>query len=139
MRSLLEEIRKFDNIASIELAEQFMEVGDFVSGSFCNEPSMIIKTEAGDLKAYYNVCRHHAAELLHGAGCTREIVCPCHAWAYALDGKLKKAPQMAGIKSFQREELSLGVKRESDIRYIFKWNECPTSLGFCHNAFLGRI
>lgn len=138
MISLLDEIRKFDDISGIELAEtppsswyrhpeffeldkkvltgywqfvesaeQFKEAGDFVAGTFCDEPYVIIKTESGELKAYYNVCRHHAAELLHGTGCAREIVCPYHAWSYALDGKLKKAPQMAGIKSFKREELSL--------------------------------
>lgn len=87
--------------------DQFKEVGAYVAGSFCDEPYFITKTKAGDLKAYYNVCQHHAAELLHGEGCTHEIVCPYHAWTYDLDGKLKKAPQIAGVKNFKREELSL--------------------------------
>jgi choline monooxygenase len=87
--------------------DQFKETGSYVAGMFCQEPYVVMKTESGDLKAFYNVCRHHAAELLHGEGCTKEIVCPYHAWSYSIDGKLKKAPQMAGIKNFNREALSL--------------------------------
>src|ERR1044071_2952004 len=87
--------------------DQFKEIGSYLAGSFCDEPYFIVHTERGELKAFYNVCRHHAAELLHGEGCTKDIVCPYHAWNYALDGQLKKAPQMAGVKNFQRENLSL--------------------------------
>ncbi|MBK7993807.1 MAG: aromatic ring-hydroxylating dioxygenase subunit alpha [Blastocatellia bacterium] len=87
--------------------DQFSETGSYLSGSFCGEPYFIVKTETGDLKAFFNVCRHHAAELLHGEGCTKDIVCPYHAWNYSLDGQLKKAPQMAGVKNFSREKLSL--------------------------------
>lgn len=91
-------------VASID---QFAQNGSFVAGEFCHEQYVITRTESGDLKAFYNVCRHHAAQLLHGEGCTKEITCPYHAWTYALDGKLKKAPQMAGVKAFNRETLSL--------------------------------
>jgi choline monooxygenase len=64
------------------------------------------------------VCRHHAAQLLHGTGCTKEIVCPYHAWSYSLDGALKKAPQMAGVKNFKRETLSL---REIPLKVLNKF------------------
>ena len=91
-------------VASVD---QFQQPGAYVAGEFCDEPYLITKTESGELKAFYNVCQHHAAQLLHGAGCAKEIVCPYHAWSYGLDGKLKKAPHMAGIKNFNRETLSL--------------------------------
>lgn len=87
--------------------DQFTEAGSFVTGEFCDEPYIITRTDQGELKAFYNVCRHHAAQLLHGAGCTKEIICPYHAWSYGLDGKLKKAPHMAGVKNFSRDALSL--------------------------------
>lgn len=87
--------------------DQLKQVGSYVSGEFCNEPYFVTRTESGDLKAFFNVCRHHAAELVHGEGCTKELVCPYHAWSYTLDGKLKKAPQMAGVKSFNRDNFSL--------------------------------
>ncbi|MBI4854160.1 MAG: aromatic ring-hydroxylating dioxygenase subunit alpha [Acidobacteria bacterium] len=96
-----------NNWQFVASVDQFTESGSYIAGSFCNEPYFIIKTEAGDLRAFYNVCRHHAAELLKGEGCTKDIVCPYHAWNYSLDGQLKKAPQMAGVKNFNREKLSL--------------------------------
>src|ERR1041385_4129064 len=59
--------RRWQFVAS---TDQFKEVGSYLAGSFCDEPYFIVKTAAHELKAFYNVCRHHAAELLHGAGCT---------------------------------------------------------------------
>lgn len=91
-------------VASVD---QFSSTGFYVAGEFCDEPYFITKTESGELKAFFNVCQHHAAQLLMGEGCTKEIVCPYHAWSYDLDGKLKKAPQISGIKSFNRETLGL--------------------------------
>lgn len=91
-------------VASVD---QFPQVGSYVAGSFCGESYFVIRTESNELKAYYNVCRHHAAELLAGEGCTKEIVCPYHAWTYDINGSLKKAPHMAGVKNFKRENLSL--------------------------------
>ncbi len=87
--------------------DQLETVGAYVTGDFCDEPYFIIRTDEGTLKAFYNVCKHHAAQLLNGEGCAKEIVCPYHAWTYDLDGALKKAPQIAGIKSFDRQSLSL--------------------------------
>ena len=44
--------------------------------------------------AFANTCRHRGHELLAGrAGSTnRSLVCPYHAWTYALDGALRAAP-----------------------------------------------
>ncbi len=91
-------------VASID---QLKLPGSYVAGEFCDEQYVVTRTDQGEFKAFYNVCRHHAAQLLHGEGCTKEIVCPYHAWTYGLDGQLKKAPQMAGVKDFNREKLSL--------------------------------
>jgi len=87
--------------------DQVVQPGSYVAGEFCNEQYVVTRTEQGELKAFFNVCRHHAAQLLHGEGCAKEIVCPYHAWSYSMDGALKKAPHMAGVKNFKREALSL--------------------------------
>jgi Rieske 2Fe-2S family protein len=58
----------------------------------------VMLTFDGDtVKAFANVCRHRAHELL-AAGETTErsaIVCPYHGWSYLLDGTVKVAPRMA--------------------------------------------
>jgi len=87
--------------------DQLSKPGAYVAGEFCGEQYLVTKTEKAEIKAFFNVCRHHAAQLLHGEGCTQEIVCPYHAWSYSLDGSLKKAPHMAGVKNFKREALAL--------------------------------
>ena len=53
-------------------------------------------------RAFANTCRHRGHELLaDGAGSTnRSLVCPYHAWTYALDGSLRSAPGFREDASF---------------------------------------
>ncbi|HET6214001.1 MAG TPA: aromatic ring-hydroxylating dioxygenase subunit alpha [Micromonosporaceae bacterium] len=48
------------------------------------------------VRAFANVCRHRAHELLpFGESANRPaILCPYHGWSYALDGTLRAAPRM---------------------------------------------
>lgn len=81
--------------------------GDFLSGDLAGEPYVVVRDDAGTLRAFYNVCRHHATCVAQGSGNTGELVCPYHGWTYALDGRLLKAPRMAGVQEFKREENGL--------------------------------
>jgi choline monooxygenase len=83
------------------------EPGSHARVDFMGESWLVVRDQAGTLRAFHNVCRHHAAELVDGAGCTEELVCPYHGWTYALDGTLKRAPQMGAMKDFKREAFSL--------------------------------
>jgi phenylpropionate dioxygenase-like ring-hydroxylating dioxygenase large terminal subunit len=48
----------------------------------------------GKIYAFRNVCRHRGAALLkEEKGTVRRFVCPYHAWAYSLDGKLVSVPE----------------------------------------------
>lgn len=82
--------------------------GDFFSGRFLNEPYFIIRDKNNELKAFYNVCRHHAAELVEGTGnCKETITCPYHGWTYNNDGSLLKAPELGAVKNFKKETMGL--------------------------------
>ena len=59
------------------------------------------------LRAFYNVCKHRAHELLAGSGTTHNIVCPYHAWTFDLDGKLKAARRAERMPTFDRGEICL--------------------------------
>ena len=59
------------------------------------------------LRAFFNVCRHHAAVVADGAGCARELTCPYHGWRYGLDDRLKKAPRLGGAKNFKASDFGL--------------------------------
>jgi choline monooxygenase len=88
-------------------AGQLEKVGSYFTGDFAGEPYFVIKTPSGEIKAFANVCRHHAARLLSGEGCTAALVCPYHAWTYNLDGELKRTPHMETAVDFSYEKFSL--------------------------------
>ena len=68
--------------------------GDFHTFEFLGESVVVIRTDAHQVRAFHNVCRHRAARLLDGprGHCGRRITCPYHAWSYALDGRLLGVP-----------------------------------------------
>jgi choline monooxygenase len=68
-----------------------------------NEPYVVVRDEDGELRAFYNVCRHHAAQVMIGEGSTDTLVCPYHGWTYALDGRLVSAPELGGVRDFDRD------------------------------------
>ena len=58
---------------------------------------------AGRLRAFFNVCRHHAAAVATAAcGHAQSFRCPYHGWNYGLDGNLKGMPEFAGVSNFDR-------------------------------------
>ena len=63
--------------------EQFKS-NSFVAKTIAGEPIVVVRNEVDKLVGYYNVCRHHAAQLLdEGEGtCSaeRRITCPYHGW-----------------------------------------------------------
>ncbi|HEU4365245.1 MAG TPA: SRPBCC family protein [Candidatus Krumholzibacteria bacterium] len=87
--------------------DEFTKTGDFVAGTIAGEPYVVVRGEDGKLRAFFNVCRHHAAQVAVGAGCTESLVCPYHGWTYALDGRLLRAPELGAVKDFDREKFGL--------------------------------
>ncbi len=81
--------------------------GSYVSGRWLDLPYVVLRDESGMLRAFANVCRHHAAEVAAGAGCGHELVCPYHGWTYALDGRLKRAPGLGRAAGFRVEDHAL--------------------------------
>ncbi|HEY8122624.1 MAG TPA: aromatic ring-hydroxylating dioxygenase subunit alpha [Myxococcota bacterium] len=70
-------------------ASDVPQPGDFHTFEFLGELLFVVRGADGEVRGFHNVCRHRAARLLDGArGSCRRIVCPYHAWAYELDGRL---------------------------------------------------
>ena len=69
--------------------------GDYLTYEIAEESIIIVRGQDGELHAHFNVCRHRGSRVcLDKSGHTKRLVCPYHAWAYALDGKLESARQM---------------------------------------------
>jgi Rieske 2Fe-2S family protein len=73
--------------------------GDQTAVRAGSEGILLVRDEAGGVRAFYNACRHRGHQLLEcgDAISRRAIVCPYHAWAYGLDGKLKAAPRFGDL------------------------------------------
>jgi choline monooxygenase len=83
--------------------DQLRNPGDYVAGTVANEPYVVVRGEDKQLRAFYNVCRHHAAAVMVGEGNSDALVCPYHGWTYALDGSLRRAPELGGVRDFDRD------------------------------------
>jgi choline monooxygenase len=83
-------------------ADQLDSPGDFVSGRFLDGPWVVVRGHDGTLRAFFNVCRHHAAEVASGEGCAAALTCPYHGWRYGLDGRLESAPRLGPARGFDR-------------------------------------
>src|SRR5437764_11405162 len=68
--------------------------GSYTSGFAGSQPVLVVRDEAGQLRAYRNVCRHRASCLLTGSGqCKGAIRCRYHGWTYRFDGSLIGVPE----------------------------------------------
>src|ERR1700676_1208381 len=67
----------------IARTEQLRNSGDFVSARIADEPVVVVRGSDGVLRAFYNVCRHHAAAVVtQPCGHAAILQCPYHGWKY---------------------------------------------------------
>ncbi|MBL7252769.1 aromatic ring-hydroxylating oxygenase subunit alpha [Paractinoplanes lichenicola] len=101
--------------------EKLRAPGSYVAATVAGMPVAVVRDRAGELRAFYNVCKHRAHELLSGAGVTGTIVCPYHAWVYDLDGSLRNARHTASMPGFDRAAICLdriGVEEFGGFVYV---------------------
>lgn len=74
--------------------EQIPEIGDYVVYDIGEYSFLIVRTDTGAIKAFYNSCTHRGTKLRPSAsdGSTKEFRCPFHGWRWSLDGTLKTVP-----------------------------------------------
>jgi len=87
--------------------EKLRDPGSYLATQIAGQPIAIVRDKTGELRAFYNVCKHRAHELLSGSGTTTRIMCPYHAWVYRLDGSLARAPHTENLDSFNTDEICL--------------------------------
>ena len=97
-------------------AEQLDAPGAFRVLDVCGESVIVLRNRDGELRAFYNVCRHRGARLCRAAGsqpplaggvAAGRITCPYHQWTYDLDGRLLAAPHLSGEPEFDKALFSL--------------------------------
>jgi phenylpropionate dioxygenase-like ring-hydroxylating dioxygenase large terminal subunit len=89
-------------------ADQFDATGRYRTVRVGDESVLLVRDEAGALRAFLNVCRHRGAQLCPAAeGQTRTVRCRYHAWTYGLDGRLLRAPGLQDSATFDRGAFGL--------------------------------
>ncbi|MEX0278046.1 MAG: SRPBCC family protein [Ruegeria sp.] len=87
--------------------EKLRTPGSYITINIAGQPIAIVRDREGMLRAFYNVCKHRAHELLSGEGNTTRIMCPYHAWVYKLDGQLVRAPETEHLENFSTSDICL--------------------------------
>ena len=101
--------------------DQVAKPGQFVTATVAGEPLVAVRGNDGVLRAFYNVCRHHAAAVVtEPCGHASILHCPYHGWNYGLDGALKGMPEFDGVKNFERKDNGLvPVKVDTWEQFVF--------------------
>ena len=97
--------RQWQSVARVEQVEK---PGQYITCTVAEEPIVIVRGNDRKLRAFFNVCRHHAAALMTELCGEAELLrCPYHGWTYSLEGDLKSAPDLGSICNFDRNSMRL--------------------------------
>jgi choline monooxygenase len=102
-------------------AAQVERPGQYVTAHVGEEPIVVVRGDDGRLRAFFNVCRHHAAAVMTAPeGCAERLRCPYHGWTYALDGALKATPECDNLRGFDRGKNGLlPVRVDTWEKFVF--------------------
>jgi choline monooxygenase len=99
---------------------QLTNPGDFFTTDIQGEPLLLVRGTSGELRGFYNVCRHRAGPPAEGCGSRKLFRCGYHGWTYGLDGKLISATEVDGVQDFRPKDFALKpVRAEEWFNLIF--------------------
>jgi choline monooxygenase len=96
------------NWQAVGRLSQLEKHGQFVTATVAAEPIVVVRGRDGKLRAFYNVCRHHAMTIVNEAcGQAEHMRCPYHGWTYNLEGELRGMTEFDGVRNFERSDNGL--------------------------------
>ena len=99
---------------------EIAEIGSYKTFEIAGESLFAIRGRDQRIRVFYNVCQHRAHQLVQGAGTTRVVVCPYHAWTYELTGQLRAGPNLGAVRGFDKSSICLTeVKSEEFLGFLF--------------------
>ncbi len=106
----VEQVRIFERMwFCAARATDISSPGAFRTVQVGTESILISRSRKGDVRAFFNVCRHRGAKIRteESGSVARAFQCPYHAWTYDLDGKLIAAPNLTKMPDIDRIEYGL--------------------------------
>ncbi|MBA3414993.1 MAG: aromatic ring-hydroxylating dioxygenase subunit alpha [Chloroflexia bacterium] len=93
---------------SVGREEDALTPGQFFLTTVAGESLVVVRGNDGELRAFFNVCRHRGATLVEDAcGTTPRFQCPYHAWIFDLEGRLKTPRHTELLEGFDPAEWGL--------------------------------
>lgn len=74
--------------------EHIPAAGDYITYDVGDLSVVVLRTESGDIRGYYNACLHRGTKLRPSGseGYAPDLRCPYHGWTWNLDGDLQTVP-----------------------------------------------
>ena len=100
---------------------EFVEAGAYKTFDRSGAPIVIVRGDDGEIRAFYNSCRHRGAAVARDAcGTARRLTCQYHSWSYDLRGELKAVPDKRNFVDIDPDALGLvPVRCETVDGWIF--------------------
>lgn len=117
--------------------DQLRFPGNYVAVDVVGTPVVVTRDANGQLRAFYNICRHRAGVVARGAGNRKSLQCQYHGWLYGLDGCLRTTPEFEGVENFRKEDYGLipiRVETWGPFAFVNMDNDAPPLL-----EVLGKI
>lgn len=99
--------------------EDAPSAGTYFLAAIDDEQLLIARGRDGELRAFYNVCRHRGTAVVEeSCGSAVRFQCPYHAWIYDLEGNLVRAKHTEDLEDFSLDDFGL-VRRPISERSTF--------------------
>jgi len=72
--------------------EEIPEAGDFVVYDIVGRSLLVVRTDSGEIRAYFNSCLHRGRRLADESGHASAFRCGFHGWTWNLDGSIRSVP-----------------------------------------------
>src|SRR5215208_6204367 len=93
---------------SVGRVEDALIAGQYFLAPVAGENLIIVRGNDGELRGFYNVCRHRGATIIEEeSGTLPRFQCPYHAWIYDLEGTLKQPRHTELLVDFDPDEWGL--------------------------------
>ncbi len=83
------------------------EPGDQIIATVAGNPVIAVKGNDGQIRAFYNVCRHRGGPLATEDCRSSVLQCKYHGWTYLLDGSLRGTPRFNRVDLFDKKDFGL--------------------------------